>query len=769
MPERNSNFTRRKSRLLNTKDSLILLALGILLPSPAMAATADEARPQGSDEPYVDRLIDGGNLVPLTVAGEEQTGNSKGNVRSLVVELGGSVISPKSRITGIDTSALDRAQREGSISVSGRYQTDNFGLVGLDAQLRRGSNSGPFSISSKDTWNGSITLTSRDLPLGNGWLADSAAGMTTTPTIALVRRQTRFYLPSTPILGGSATFKHYRRLSSSQAASEPEPIASFNLSIGEPGLLGGLRLSNFARLSGLAVSGGGQTDLGPGWAAGIQTIAVKDTLDPYAVILQTTPGSSGLSRVSSQGALGTIAYSNAGVRVQANAIWSHRSGASSSSDLFGGDGAAGGGWVDASYRSGKTLHSGGLYYFGPGLSWGTSALINNAYGGYYRFSTSSQRWRWTVNLDAVNSVDGRGSSGVIANADVRRKLNFSTSIGLNSTVRVANGQTATQILGFVDFTTKLGSSRAEAGWSHDPSSDLWRAGFNQNWALPVWLPSGSRLSTQVAYEHRRQYSNSPSLLDGSLIAKANSFGAAISAGATPFSGISFDATAAYNSNGSSSPTGIYGPIDATGGALSNLSSEQGRAFSASIVATVRLSSNWSLSASYTDTTSRLASLFGLANPNVSHLGPSPSELADVRRSSYHLRAGYLTLRYSTSAGRPRGSLGLRQFPVGGTGNLEGRIYLDANDSGVREPAESGVGGIIVILDGIQAVRSDQSGYYRFEGVSDGQHHITLNADMLPLPWVIEPGDKRRTGEPYVATIEVGVRSTTTLDIAASRE
>ena len=58
MPERNSNFTRRKSRLLNTKDSLILLALGILLPSPAMAATADEARPQGSDEPYVDWLVD---------------------------------------------------------------------------------------------------------------------------------------------------------------------------------------------------------------------------------------------------------------------------------------------------------------------------------------------------------------------------------------------------------------------------------------------------------------------------------------------------------------------------------------------------------------------------------------------------------------------------------------------------------------------------------------------------------------------------------------
>lgn len=769
MPEHNFNYADQKSRLLNARYALILLALGIMFPSPALAGSAGEVPLQGGDEPYVDRLIDGGKLIPLTVESEEQERNSNGNVRSLVVELGGSIISPKSRFTGSDTSALDRVQRETGLSMSGRYQTDNFGLVGIDAQLRRGSNSGPFSTSSKDTWKGSITLTSRDLPMGNGWLADSAAGMTTTPTIALVRRQTRFYLPVTPILGGSAVFRQYRRFSSSQAASEPEPIASFNLSLGEPGLLGGLRLSNFTRLSGLAVSAGGQMDLALGWAAGVQAIAVKDTLDPYAVILKTAPGNSGPARVSAQGALGTISFLDNGLRVQANAIWSHRSGASSSFDLFGGGGAAGGGWVDASYRSGKTQHSGGLYYFGPGLSWGTSALINNAYGGYYRFSTSSQRWRWTFNIDAVDSVDGRSSSGMIANADVRRKLSFSTSIGLNSTVRVANGETAAQILGFVDFTTKLGSSRAEAGWSREPSSNLWRAGFNQNWAVPPWLPSGSRLSTQVAYELRRQYERSANPLDGSVIAKTNSFGAAISAGATPFSGISFDATAAYNSNGSSSSTGVYGPVDATGGALGYLSSEQGRAFSASIVATARLSSNWSLSASYTDTTSRLTSFYGLAGSNLPIFGSSAADMADLRRSSFHLRAGYLTLRYSASGGRLKGSLGLREFPVGGTGNLEGHIYLDANDNGVREPAEGGVGGIVVILDGIQAVRTDQSGHYRFEGVSDGQHRITLNADMLPLPWVIEPGDKRHSGEPYFAAIQIGVRSTTTLDIAANRQ
>ena len=134
-----------------------------------------------------------------------------------------------------------------------------------------------------------------------------------------------------------------------------------------------------------------------------------------------------------------------------------------------------------------------------------------------------------------------------------------------------------------------------------------------------------------------------------------------------------------------------------------------------------------------------------------------------------MRAGYLTLRYSISAGRPQGALGLRQFPVGGVGNLEGRVFLDTNNNRIREPSEPGVPGIVVILDRIQAVRTDQAGYYRFEGIIDGAHRITLNADALPLPWFIESDNKRGTDQLFAATVEIGVRSTTKLDIAASRE
>ena len=748
---------------------LTLLSLGLSLPGSAKADAADAPQNSPSSTPYVDRLIDDGKLEPLSSASGEEVTYTKGNVRSLIVELGGSVISPTSSVAGIDTSALDRVQREAGISVSGRYQTDNFGLLGLDAQLRRGSNSGAFGNTSADSWNGSATLTSHNLPLGDGWLVDGTLGTISTPTIALVRQQTRFYLPASPILGGAVVFNGYREIARSGTNGEAKPFVTLNLSVGEPGLLGGLRLSDFTGLSGLALSGGGQIDLTSRWSAGLQAIAVRDTVDPYTVILQSTPSSSSKARVSSQGALGTIAFSDNGFKVQANAIWTHRSGQSIVANPITAEGSAAGGWIDASYRSGRTYQSGGLYYFAPGLSWGTSALINNAYGGYYRISTSSQRWRWTFNLDAADSADGSSASGVVANADVRRKLNFTTSVGMNSTVRIMSGQTSTQLLGYVEFSTHLGSSRAEVGWSHDPFMNLYRFDFNQNWSLPAWMPSGSRLSTQASYQRMQQSSNSPYLLNGSGSQQSNSFGGAISAGATPFSGINFDATIAYNSNGNFSATSVYGPVDSTGGALGILSSQQGQAFSATIVTSVRLSQRWSLTASYTDTTSSLTSTYGLASVYSSPLGVTPTQAIAAQHSSYHLRAGYLTLRYTASAGRPRGMVGLRQYPVGGTGVLEGHVFLDANSNHNREPSENGVPGIVVILDGIQAVRTDQSGYYRFDAVSDGPHRVTLNADALPLPWVIEADDKRQMGVPFDAFVNVGVRSTTILDIAAEKE
>ena len=76
---------------------------------------------------------------------------------------------------------------------------------------------------------------------------------------------------------------------------------------------------------------------------------------------------------------------------------------------------------------------------------------------------------------------------------------------------------------------------------------------------------------------------------------------------------------------------------------------------------------------------------------------------------------------------------------------------------------------MVIVDGILAMRTDQSGHYRFEGLADGPHRVTLDADALPLPWVIAAKDQQGFDIPFAATVDVGVRATARLDIAATRE
>lgn len=752
----------------------LFIALASTLPTThALAQTAAPAQPDQTDEAaasqgYVDRLIDGGTLAVDEESGEDGNASRKGNMRSLVVELGGSRIRPRARIDGIDTGGFDQPQEELGLTVSGRYQTVNYGLLGIDAQLRTGTTARAFAATPGSSVDGALTLSSMGLPLGRGWVIDTNLGNVTTQTIDLVRRQQRFFIPTSPLLGASAQLHSYDPLAKIPPGLDPKPVASFNLAIGEPGLLGGIRLGNFSGLSGLSVTAGGQADIGPGVSVGFQAIGIDDSRDPFAVIAPaaTTQGS---NKLSSQAALASIKIADGGLQLQGNAIWSNVSGNPDPDLSIREAGKAGGFWLDASFRSGRTAHSGGLYYLDPGLAWGTGAIVNNAYGAYYRVSSSSQRWRWTASVDAVESVNGQSSSGILANLDIRRQLTFSTAVGANGSVRVANDRTASQLLGFVDVISSLGTTRVEAGWSHDPVSDFYRVGWNQNWTLPPWLPSGSRLSTQLSYDRRRIVQPSTNPNDAAGVERADSLGIGISGGANPFSGVTVDATLAYRSNASRSAQALFGPVDATGGVLDVLASQQDQAFSATLVATARLSSHWTLTASFTDTRSNLLSRNGLIGQSTSPLGFTPEELARIQRSSFRLQAGSVSLQYVFSGGRASGVLGRPEFPVGGTGALRGRVFLDANANGVCDPGERGVQDILVILDGLQAVRTDAQGIYRFESVVDGRHRITVNADALPLPWSIVSDPSDSTNGSYSAAVNMRVRSVIDLDIPAIRQ
>lgn len=755
------------------RPALTLLASATACAQPVCAQSKPADTPasardnQSADDAYVDRLIGDGTLAEDTSAGEDGNIDRRGNLRSLVVELGGSRIRPRVRIEGLDTSAFDTVQEELGLTVSGRYQTVNYGLLGIDAQLRTGTAARAFNTSDGHSVNGAVTLSSTGLPLGDGWVIDSHLGNVTGQSIDLLRRQQRFFIPTSPLLGASVQAHSFARLADQDPGLDPQPVASLNLAIGEPGLLGGIRLGSFTGLAGLSMAAGGQADVAPGVSVGFQGVAIDDSRDPFAAIVPAQ--AQGRDRLSSQSALASIRIDSGALQLQANTIWSNISGDPDPNLAIRETGKAGGFWLDAAVRQGRTAHSGGLYYFGPGLAWGTAAIVNNAYGGYYRFSTSSQRWRWTAGIDAVQSVNGLSSSGILANMDIRRQLTFRLAAGLNTTLRIANGQTASQLLGFVDLATGIGTTRIEAGWSHDPASDLYRIGWNQNWTLPAWLPSGSRLSSQLSFDHRRVLQAPTAVADPARFERGNSLGIGISGGANPFTGVTVDATFAYRSNVSRSAQSLFGPVDSSGGVLDVLASQQDQAFSATFVATARLSSRWTLTASFTDTRSSLLSRNGLLGQPGSPLGFTPEEIARIQRSSFRLQAGTVSLQHVFSAGRAQSVLGRPEYPVGGAGSLRGRVFLDTNGNGLRDADEPGVPDIIVILDGLQAVRTDAAGLYRFEGVIDGSHRVTVNADALPLPWSIVSDPAGSRNGSYAAATMIRVRAATELDIPAIRE
>jgi hypothetical protein len=736
-------------------------------PAPPAAA--------GPPAPYVDRLIGNGDLAPLPVEQDETAVTTSGHARSLTVEGSLSQISPSSR-TGTGGFHKDQPQSEAGIAISGHYATDNYGTLGIDLGLRRGSTFSGLVGTNRHSGPGvSGTLSDHDLPLDRGWMADAALGVFPAPLIPLARTQPRFFLPSAPLLGATITLADLGPAIHSAADSVP----TVNLAVGEPGVLNGLHLTDFNGLGGLEITGGGQIPISDRMSVGIQAIDVIHAVDPYAIDpLAATSDTLPTPKASGRSVLLTGAYNGDAIALDANILWSGVHGVdavpgpTSASDPWAPrDGSDFGAWIDASYRSGRAFHSAGVYYLRPDLAWGTAPILNDAYGAYYRFNLANQRWRWLVNVDASHSIDRLSESGAIANADARRQISLKTAIGVNGSVRVANGAAAGQILAYTELQSRLGSSRGEIGWTRDDGSHLYHVSVTQNWSLPSWAPSGSRLSTQVSYDRSGILPGGRDRIGPSDSGHSGSFGIAVSAAADVYAGISVDATIAYNSSSDTSLSALD-QAASLGGWSSSSATLQGQAVSATVSVNARLSQHWMLTGSFTDAQTSLYSRYGLTQAITSPLGLTPAQIEEDEHSRFRLLTGYIALRYAISAGHDSGAIGRHEFAGGGSGTLKGHVFFDANGNGRQDPAEAGVSGIIVYLDGILATRTDASGYYRFDTVADGHHRVTVSADMLPLPWMIRgsiaTNGQRIENSDYMADVEVALRSTTVLDIPAER-
>lgn len=81
--------------------------------------------------------------------------------------------------------------------------------------------------------------------------------------------------------------------------------------------------------------------------------------------------------------------------------------------------------------------------------------------------------------------------------------------------------------------------------------------------------------------------------------------------------------------------------------------------------------------------------------------------------------------------RPHGGLRRPGQEWAGSGSIEGYVFEDLNQNGVRDPGEPGFAGVTVRLTDGTAVTTDDQGYYRFPEVVAGTATVILETRRIP--------------------------------------
>jgi hypothetical protein len=460
------------------------------------------------------------------------------------------------------------------------------------------------------------------------------------------------------------------------------------------------RLSGFETDDGYTAALAANWDVAPGWRAAVSMISTGG--GDASELPADRYGRDGDSL------FGALAWEGERSQVQGNMLTTRND------DDLGASDSPYGAWIDASTRAGWFLHNYGGFYLRPELNWGGQATNSDARGGYYRISHQRMRLTWSASLDHLSPVSANRNDSSFGSGSVRYQ--FSTNVGIGGSATYRSASTDAWVAnGFVDQRNRFGITRYQlnvAGNDNDESA--WEAQLNQT--LPTTV--GRRFSATASYGEAESQDRERSGVSSLVL-----FG-------------SQDLLARFSVDGSvrvSSATGR----DAQDGYAANLGLNW------------QLSPHWRLLATYDrSSTSR-------RNPFV--LEPFPEEAPS--RLDTDIESFFLTLRYSYRAGRPTGVLG--GAPGAAAGFIQGSVFLDENDSGMRDAGEAGVANITVILNDRFSVRTDSQGNFSFPMVATGTYTLRVLNDGLPLPWnFVDDG--------VVHQVEVGVRQQVRVDFPARR-
>jgi hypothetical protein len=452
-----------------------------------------------SDAPYVDNLIEGGNLAVDRETAEDAAYDESGWPRYWHIDGVAGYYNQNGQIT-----------RENGFRLGASIDTPQYGALTFEGTVRI------------QPGGGIATLLQRDLPFDNNWRANNGLGIVITPGIDLSRAQYRFYIPTFPVLGGTTEWIRDGDL-------------QFQASAGEPGNFNGLRLSGFTSLNGSLYTAGAQWAFAPQWQAGVQITAAQGVDSPFAGL-----GSSG--SVNTQAAFAALAWTGDSTRLQANLV------ASDASDSLASRRAIGL-WLDGNTTDSSYNHHYGIFRLEPGLAWGYLPINNDIEGGYYRGAFLSPRWQADGGFDLVRSVSGNGASGFDVTGNARYQFTTRFGIGGNGMLVQASGHDAWTASTYADYVWAAGTSQLQGSVANDnglAASRAYQLALSHTWNTPV----GSRLSTSIT-----------TIRDTTQGMPLRTLGLGLVGGGDLGNNLSLDANLQYNLlRGGGSASAVYGNV-----------------------------------------------------------------------------------------------------------------------------------------------------------------------------------------------------------------
>jgi hypothetical protein len=476
---------------------------------------------------------------------------------------------------------------------------------------------------------------------------------------------------------------------------------------GVPGLFDGIEVPDFRTLDGSTATAGAQWSPASNWTVGGQLIEAHDANLAVGQVI-ALPDETAL--ISSTTGLVSAAWADKGEHLQLNLLDGEVSGKPN----------ALGGWVDGSITQGRVQQSAGIFRIDPNMTWGNQVIADDMQGGYYRFDYQSRQWMFDAGIDEVHTVSDLGSNITFLTGDTRYQMSRDWGVGGVANISRTDGGTNWSLEGYVDHANAYGTGRAQADYAQTQEGEDAMLTLDQTWSNSTAV----RLSTSTSVER----------ISGAGI-----------------NGLTQDATllglAAYGG-------GQLTPQLSLDGNVRWAAAVQGRAapgVSANVSLTYQLSANWQILATYYD--SRTGSWTPLTV--VSPLTP-PVETAVA---TVEERGMFLTFRYRRAAGLHFAPLG--GPPGGGSGEISGIVYLDANNNSRPDAGEAGAPNVTVVLDGRYSVQTDAAGRFAFPVVATGHHVVQVVADNLPLPWTLVNNGR--------AEFEVTTRNRTDVSVAAQRQ